>query len=89
MTSLETVNALFGPLFSALTYTLGTAIFLYIGVSIVLFIIDAAKAKKQGRKIKTGIKVMFIIAMVIEAIVIALGNYVVLLLIYFFVHGPF
>ena len=89
MTSLETVNALFGPIFSALTYTLGTAIFLYIGVSIVLFIIDAAKAKKQGRKIKTGFKIMFVIAMVFEAIGIAIGIYALSVFFYLLVNGPF
>ena len=89
MTSLETVNALFGPLFSALTYTLGTALFLYIGVSIMLFIIDAAKAKEQGRKVKTGIKVMFIIAMVLLAVTLALGIYAICVLFNIFMFGPF
>ena len=38
---------------------------------------------------KAGFKVMFIIAMVLAAIGIALGIYVASILIYFLVHGPF
>ena len=70
-----------GPIFSAI----GTFLF----VSIVLFIVDGLKAKEQGRKIKIGIKIMFIIAMVISAAMLALGVYVIVLLFYLFIHGPF
>ena len=50
-----------GPIFS----TLGFTIIAYILVSIVLFIIDAVKAKRQSRKIKPGVKIMFIISIII------------------------
>ncbi|MBO4579489.1 MAG: hypothetical protein J5715_04995 [Clostridiales bacterium] len=78
-----------GRLFSALGYACGMAIFFYVNAAIVLFIIDAVKAKSQGRKIKTGIKVMFIIAMVLLAIMIALGIYVFVLLLRLSIYGPF
>ena len=78
-----------GRLFSALGYAFGMAIFFYVNAAIVLFIIDAVKANSQGRKIKTGIKVMFIIAMVLLAIMIALGIYVFVLLLRLSIYGPF
>ena len=65
------------------------AIYFYINAAIVLFIIDAVKAKNQGRKIKTGIKIMFIIAMVLLAIMFALGIYVIVLLLRLSIYGPF
>ena len=74
-----------GPIFSALGFT----IIAFILVSIVLFIIEAVKAKRQSRKIKPGFKIMFIIAMVILAAMLALGVYVIVLLFYLFIHGPF
>ena len=74
-----------GPIFS----TLGFTIIAYILVSIVLFIIDAIKAKSQGRKIKTGFKIMFIIAMILTTIIFALGIYVLVVLLNLFVHSPF
>lgn len=80
---------LLGPLFSMLVYAFIAAVGIYITVSILLFIFDAVKAKKQDRKIKTGIKIMFIIAMVLTAIMLALGIYVIVLLIYLSTHGPF
>ena len=78
-----------GPVFSTLGSIIFMAISFYIVGSIVLFIIDAIKAKNQGRKIKTGFKIMFIIAMVLEAIMIALGIYVIGLLLHLFINGPF
>ena len=74
-----------GPIFS----TLGFTIIAYILVSIVLFIIDAVKAKRQSRKIKPGFKIMFIIAMVLEAIMLAIGIYALIVLILLLVNGPF
>ena len=39
-------------------------------LSVILFIIDGIKAKRQQRKRKAGITVMFIIAMILEAVFI-------------------
>ena len=78
-----------GPIFSLLGTALFMVIDLYIVASIVLFIIDAVKAKKQGRKIMTRFKVMFIIAMVLEAIWIALGIYALIVFIFLLTNGPF
>ena len=78
-----------GPIFSAIGTFLFEVVGLYVLLSIVLFIVDGLKAKEQGRKIKIGIKIMFIIAMVISAAMLALGVYVIVLLFYLFIHGPF
>ena len=51
--------------------------------------IDAVKAKWQCRKIKRSIKIMFIIAMVLAAIGLALGIYVLIVFILLLVNGPF
>ena len=40
----------------------------FIALSVVLFIIDGVKAKRQHRKRKAGITVMFVIAMIIAAL---------------------
>ena len=85
MLSLDNV----GPVFSVLGEALFMAVCAFCALSIALFIIDAVKAKKQGRKIKTGFKIMFIIAMVLAAIGIALGIYALIVLIYLFVNSPF
>ena len=74
-----------GPIFSALGFT----IIAYIIVSIVLFIIDTVKAKRQSRKIKPGFKIMFIIAMIFPAIMLAIGIYALIILILLLVNGPF
>ena len=44
------------------------AITVFIALSVVLFIIDGVKAKRQHRKRKAGITVMFVIAMIIAAL---------------------
>ena len=44
------------------------AITAFIALSVVLFIIDGVKAKRQHRKRKAGITVMFVIAMIIAAL---------------------
>jgi hypothetical protein len=44
------------------------AIMAFIALSVVLFIIDGVKAKRQHRKRKAGITVMFVIAMIIAAL---------------------
>lgn len=78
-----------GPTFSALVFVFVPVIYFYIIASTALFIIDAIKAKKQSRKIKTGFKIMFIIAMVFAAISLALGIYVLVVMGHLFVYGPF
>ena len=86
------ISELFGIVGSALSLlveVLFAAISFYIVLSIVLFIIDAIKAKSQGRKIKTGFKIMFIIAMILQALIIALGIYAIWVLLNIFIHGPF
>ena len=74
-----------GPIFSALGFT----IIAFILVSIVLFIIEAVKAKRQSRKIKPGFKIMFLIAMVLAAIMLAIGIYALIVFILLLVNGPF
>lgn len=78
-----------GPIFSSIGTFILAVVGLYVLLSIVLFIVDGLKAKEQGRKIKIGIKIMFIIAMVISAAMLALGVYVIVLLLYLIIHGPF
>ena len=92
MRSVMSISELFGivgSVLSVLVEVLFAAISFYIVLSIVLFIIDAIKAKSQGRKIKTGFKIMFIIAMILQALIIALGIYVIWVLLNIFIHGPF
>ena len=74
---------------SVLVEVLSTAIVMYIDMSIVLFIIDAIRAKKQNRKIKKGFKIMFIIAMVLTTIIFALGIYVLVVFLNLLVNSPF
>lgn len=78
-----------GPIFSMLGFAFFMAICIFCDASIVLFIIDAVRAKKQGRKIKTGFKIMFIISMILTAIMFALGIYVIVLFFYLLTNGPF
>lgn len=47
---------------------IGTVFTAFVTVSVVLFIVDGIKAKRQHRKRKTGITVMFIIAIICEVI---------------------
>ena len=49
------------------------AIFLFIIISIVLFIWDGIRAKREGTGRKQGIVVMFIISMTITALVVICG----------------
>ena len=77
-----------GPIFSAIGTFLFAVVGLYVLLSIVLFIVDGLKAKEQGRKIKIGIKIMFIIAMVLAAIMLAIGIYALIVFILLLVNGP-
>ena len=47
---------------------IGMAVTGFLVLSVVLFIVDGIKAKRQHRKRKTGIKVMFVIAIVLATI---------------------
>ncbi|MBR5359148.1 MAG: hypothetical protein IK128_08055 [Clostridiales bacterium] len=87
--SISNLFGIVGSVLSVLVEVLLTAVFIYISVTIVLFIVDAIKAKSQGRKIRTGFKVMFIIAMILLALMIALAIYVILVLLNIFMFGPF
>ena len=87
--SISNLFGIVGSVLSVLVEVLLTAVFIYISVSIVLFIVDAIKAKSQSRKIRTGFKVMFIIAMILLALMIALAIYVILVLLNIFMFGPF
>ncbi len=53
----------------------------FIGLSVALFIIDGIKAKRQHRKRKTGITVMFIISIIITVLQILLAIYVCVVLV--------
>ena len=58
--------------------------------SIILFIIDAVKARKENRKIKTWIKVIFIINMVHIGIAVALLIFFfAIMLLFFLVYAVF
>lgn len=46
------------------------ALFVFVIVSIILFIIDGIRAKREGTGRKTNIKVMFIISMAIIALAV-------------------
>ena len=57
--------------------------------SIILFIIDAVKARKENRKIKTWIKVIFIINMVHIGIAVALLIFFFAIMLLFFLVYAF
>jgi hypothetical protein len=50
-----------------MAFYLGITAFLV--VSVILFIVDGIKAKREHRKRKPGIKVMFVIAVVLDTII--------------------
>lgn len=57
-------------------------------VPVVLFIVDSVKAKREHRKVKTGIKVFFIIGLIIAGLmIIAIIAFVALLFLGFFVYA--
>ena len=60
-----------------------TALSGFVVLSVILFIIDGIKAKRQHRTRKAGITVMFIISMVLTALmIIAVGVFFYLLIYY-------
>jgi len=51
------------------------AVTAFMVLSVVLFIIDGIKAKRQERKRKGGITAMFVISMIFQALILLLGIY--------------
>ncbi len=64
------MNSIFDTAQMYISMALSTAISGFVILSVILFIIDGIKAKRQHRKRKAGITVMFIIAMILEAVFI-------------------
>ena len=62
------MNSFFDALQVQMLTLVSAAITGFIALSVVLFIIDGVKAKRQHRKRKAGITVMFIISMIIAAL---------------------
>lgn len=62
------MNSFFEAMQVQMLTLVSAAITAFIALSVVLFIIDGVKAKRQHRKRKTGITVMFVIAMIIAAL---------------------
>ena len=56
---------------------------LFIGSSVALFIIDGIKAKRQHRKRKAGINIMFIISIILAVLQLILGIYACVVLFMF------
>ena len=64
------MNSIFDTVQMYISMAFSTAISGFVILSVILFIIDGIKAKRQHRKRKAGITVMFIIAMILEAVFI-------------------
>ena len=62
------MNSFFEAMQVQMLTLVSAAITVFIALSVVLFIIAGVKAKRQHRKRKAGINVMFVIAMIIAAL---------------------
>ena len=62
------MNSFFEAMQVQMLTLVSAAITAFIALFVVLFIIDGVKAKRQHRKRKAGITVMFVIAMIIAAL---------------------
>lgn len=62
------MNSFFEAMQVQMLTLVSAAIMAFIALSVVLFIIDGVKAKRQHRKRKAGITVIFVIAMIIAAL---------------------
>ena len=62
------MNSFFEAMQVQMLTLVSAAITAFIALSVVLFIIDGVKAKRQHRKRKAGITVIFVIAMIIAAL---------------------
>ena len=58
-----------------------TFVELFMGLSVALFIIDGINAERQHRKRKVGIKVMFIISIILQVLMLLFGNLVIVVII--------
>lgn len=58
------------PLLQLIAGVISASIELFTGLSVALFIIDGIKAKRQHRKRKVGITIMFIISIILDVIVV-------------------
>lgn len=62
------MNSISNTLMETLEMFIGMAVTGFLVLSVVLFIVDGIKAKRQNRKRKAGIKVMFVISIVLATI---------------------
>ena len=62
------MNSISNTLMETLEMFIGMAVTGFLVLSVVIFIVDGIKAKRQNRKRKTGIKVMFVISIVLATI---------------------
>ena len=62
-------SAVSDTLASLLTMGLSLGCTAFLVVSVILFIVDGIKAKREHRNRKTGIKVMFVIAIILATII--------------------
>ena len=62
------MNSISNTLMQTLEMFIGMAVTGFLVLSVVLFIVDGIKAKRQHRKRKTGIIVMFVISIVLATI---------------------
>ena len=77
------MNSIFDTAQMYISMAASTALSGFVVLSVILFIIDGIKAKRQHRKRKAGITVMFIISMVLTALmIIAVGVFFYLLIYY-------
>ena len=85
-----TPDQMYDSMFSIPGYVFVCLFIVFFVGSIILFIIDAVKARKENRKIKTWIKVIFIINMVHIGIAVALLIcFFAIMLLFFLVYAFF
>ena len=60
---------------------------LFVVASIILFIVDISKAKKENRKVKLWIKIMFIISLILIALLIIGVVLLVAALVWYMMNG--
>lgn len=80
------MNSIYETLVTSVGAGLSVLVEGFMALSIVLFIVDGVKAKRQHRKRKAGITVMFIIAVVIAALSV-IGVMFILMAITMYVIG--
>lgn len=84
-----TPDQMYDSMFSIPGYVFVCLFIVFFVGSIILFIIDAVKARKENRKIKTWIKVIFIINMVHIGIAVALLIFFFAIMLLFFLVYAF